>query len=137
MWVRLAIVWIGSALGGSLLGAVLTQVFYQGAWSASDIRLLLALATMSLVWTVPGSALLSFFFVGLRGRGLAVGWSIVAVVIFGTIAGGLILCLIRVATDMFLWGAFFGLTTAACWVALSTAVGGFRLVGDAAESGSE
>jgi hypothetical protein len=132
MWIRLLIIWVGSALGGSSLGSVAVQLYDHGAWSVQEMRHLVGFAVATLLWTLPGSALLFLIFSALRGRGLSTPWSLVLLVILGAAAGALMLCLIGLRTDNIVTGALFGLTTTTCWVALSSATGGLRLARPAA-----
>jgi hypothetical protein len=132
MWIRLATVWIGSALAGSSLGTLVQQILYHGAWSGSDMRSFVGFALITLFWTVPGSALLFLIFGVLRGRDLSLGWSLFLLVILGTIAGGLMLSLFGMRASNFAVGALYGLATAISWAALSSVVGAFRLDGRAA-----
>jgi hypothetical protein len=126
MWIRLPVVWLGAALGGSMLGSIgLTVLYPTSDWSASGFRTIGAFLLASLIWTVSGSALLFLVFAGLRGRGLPLGWRLLAVISIGAAMGGLILW-VTIGERLAAWGGLFGIATALCWVGLSSATGSLR-----------
>jgi hypothetical protein len=114
MWIRGLTIWVGAALIGSVVGTVGLQLISHGGWAGEDLRSLIGIGLLTLVFTVAGSALLFLAFWRLAKLRAVDGWSYAILVLFGGLAGAFMLSFLGASGI----GAAYGVVTALAWVAL-------------------
>ena len=121
LWLRGLIVWLGAPLVASFLCTLVIEIA-GGDLSAFALRFGLGLAVLSLVFTIPGSALLALIYSGLENASVRRAWRLFALAPCGFLAGGAAMTASGNWSTIAM-GAFFGTTTALAWVGLLMVTG--------------
>lgn len=93
------------------------HILTGGTWNPHDLRPMSAIAVLTLLWTVPGSALLALCFAWTRGRGFSLEGRLALTVLLGAVAGAAIMVPAGTSTAILL-GLAYGLATGVAWAAL-------------------
>jgi len=115
--------WLGAALVGSLGGTIIGNIALQGGWSEASIRMLLAIATTTLFFTVPGAGLLGLAFAWTRNRGLGLMLRLALLVPVGAVFGGALMALSG-SVPVAIAGLTYGGATGLGWAMLHAALYG-------------
>jgi hypothetical protein len=114
-WRGLSIV-LGAPISACFLVSFGMQIAMTGRVVTADLRPLLAISTMALLFAVPGSALLSLVFASTRDR-LGLLGRLAAVLLTGLAVGAALLG-VGGSPDGLKLGALYGEATAIAWVTL-------------------
>ena len=112
-----------SALIGSLLGTLLLVAWEGGTGSVNPVGFFVGFAATTMLFTVPGAILLMAVTLVLADRRLSQPQATVLLVLAGTLAGAAMLAFLSM--QPVLWGAIFGCLTAATFVSILSALGGY------------
>jgi hypothetical protein len=109
-------VWLVPPLLASFALTAIVQIATGGQLSGNGLRVVGWLAITTLLFTVPGSALLSLAFAWAESRGLPLLGRYVALIALGAIAGSLAMTF--GTSTAVIAGCLYGTATAVIWVAL-------------------
>jgi hypothetical protein len=109
-------VWLGAAVLGSASCTLVWNLF-GGSWSGVGLRHVVGIAAATLMFTVPGSALLSLAFAWSGRRGLPLTLRRALLVLLGALAGAGMMLPLGGLQSVTL-GGVYGAATAAAWVGL-------------------
>jgi len=120
---RGATLWLGAALMGGLGAAVILNILHGGGWTSFDLAGMLGLGIISLLWTVPASALVTLAFAWSGWSGTSAALRRALLVPLAAIAGAVFMSFFEF---QLLFGFVYGAATALAWGALQWALYGRR-----------
>ena len=115
--------WLGAALVGGFGAAVTLNALHGGGWTSLELAGLFGASIIALLWTLPGSALLTLAFAWSGWSGSSAALRRVVLIPVGAAAGA--------AAGFFFdtgltFGFIFGAATAVAWGAFQWAIYGRR-----------
>jgi len=117
--------WLGAALIGSFASSAALTACLTAGWTGSERWSLLGLSIISLLWTVPTSAVVMLAFAWPGWSGTSVGLRRIMLVPVGALAGPAIMMLGESSVAP-LFGCVYGAVVASAWSGLHWALYGRR-----------
>ncbi len=118
MWMRGITIVLGAAVIGGTLASFGLQIASHGGWFVADVSALVVLGASTLLFTVPGSMMMSLLYAGIRGRGFSTSLSYLILMFAGSGFGALWLFKLFGTFNTSMIGCGYGAATAGAWILL-------------------